>query len=310
MRSYGHLLSGMLIVGFLCCHSGALATQIEPTFVDEFQNWKLARGLTIRSLYFSPNWPLYARQSKHALQRGRIMLQLDKQGKATVNPKIEKYSWMWHDAIDPAKITRTFASMALAARGNRDQTMTCDLLPDSGYEVDVYHLDLRLDGDAVSAYRIRGVDISDPQWVGVLSKSSEMGNSRDKGELVGDKSAESKDILKDVSVRAVSKIELSNSSSIFIKSDGTISLSVFPQYGKLEEVTKDKAVELFGSPVVEEKRGTIEYCSYQLAELAGTNNAEIEVYHLDCKYGGDGRLICYRVRAASMPNTGWVRVNI
>lgn len=300
----------MLVVGFLCCHSGVSATQLEPAFADEYQNWKLARGLTIKSLYFSPNWPLYARQSKHALRRGRVMLQLDKQGKATINPKIEKYSWMWHDAIDPAKISRTFASMALAARGNRDQTMTCDLLPDSGYEVDVYHLDLRFDGDAVSAYRIRGVDISNPQWVDVLSKSSEMGHSRDNVEQLGGKSAESKDVLKDICVRAVYKIELSNRSSIFIRSDGTISLSVFPQYGKLEGVTKDKASELFGSPVIEEKRGTIEYCSYQLAEQAGTNNAEIEVYHLDCKYGGDGRLISYRVRAASMPNTDWVRINI
>lgn len=307
-------------------HLPVSAKQFAPGYTAKFQEWKRANELSIISLYFCPNWYLAARLNQERWLRGRIILQTNSSGEAVVNPKIEEFPSYFENLVELQTISKSVAQRELGGRVNKDLTVTCDLLTDVGnFENNVFHLDFKFDGEKLIEYRIRGCGIPAPKWIVVsgvdLQTSKEVWKDihqtyDDSGALRYPRERLTQQFKRDmdsrtgddVCVRSIAKVDWNDRASIFIKSDGTIALSVFQGYGSLEKVTVSNAVHIFGVPIVQEKKGARDFCTYQFGALTGSGELEIEVYHLDCEYDSDGRLMRYKVRATSMPNTDWVRI--
>jgi hypothetical protein len=136
-----------------------------------------ANHITFMSLHFCPHWSeyLYGEKEYKPINRPiRIMLKLDGEGNATVNPKNEPLGTSL-DNLDLSKVTEKAAQENWYGRNKPDGIITFDLIPESGMtEMDVYHLDAKFEnGKTMSSYRLRGIGIRNPRWVSLVDTSRE-----------------------------------------------------------------------------------------------------------------------------------------
>lgn len=148
----------------------AEATQIEPEAYAKYTEYNRLNHITIKPLRFCPGWR-NALRHKHdercELDDYRVILKVDGSGKANLNP-LEPYSFAW-SMFDFKSISAAYAKDWLGGKINIDGTTTCDLVSeDYNKEADIYHLDLKYVEGKLSQYRLRGIGISDPDWISVL----------------------------------------------------------------------------------------------------------------------------------------------
>lgn len=329
MRIAVRLLASILAFSAGCslCPS-ARASQFDPQFMEQYNQWKRSNRCEIISLYFCPNWYYASRVNSERVLKGRVVFQLNQNGDVLVNPKGSGFEFMWRDAVRLEDISQSVALAGLGGRVNKDRTITCDLLTENGsFENNVYHLDLKFDGEKLASYRVRGCGVVAPSWVEVIGKvvdarkstGDELQNRYDDSGAFGNwknriRQQHQRDLNNKIGdivcVHGISKIDWNENASIFINPDGTIGLSVFQGYKGVELVGTSNATQIFGSPVAQHKSGTKDVYTYHFGNFRDGDEAELRTYLLDCEFDSDGKLLRYYVRSDSLPGTDWVRVGI
>jgi hypothetical protein len=119
------------------------------------------------SLHFCPKWyeALYLGNQYKLMSRStRLMLKLNGDGSAIVNPKNESFGAS-QDNIDLQKVDDQTAKSLWGGHPDLNGVMTCDLVTEFGSsEMDIYHLDLKFANGQITSYRIRGNGILKPMW--------------------------------------------------------------------------------------------------------------------------------------------------
>lgn len=148
----------------------AEATQFEPEALAKYTEHNRLNHITITPLRFCPGWrkSLKAKHDQGCELNGfRTILKVDGAGKALLNPQ-EPFSFAW-SMFDFKSISAANAKDLFGGKINIDGTTTCDLVSeDCNKEANIYHLDLKYTEGKLSEYRLRGIGITNPDWISVL----------------------------------------------------------------------------------------------------------------------------------------------
>ena len=154
------LMAGLGIFAWSCI-SPALAS-LEPAPLD-------GKPVEVRKDLFQldmfPGWFKPRCDTKSYKGSSRLVVKLPVEGNAILNPRNEEPGWS-SDTIELKGLSLENAEMLWG----KPRGMTFDLLAGPrlrSADTDVYHLDTKFTNGELTSYRLRGIDISKPEWIAV-----------------------------------------------------------------------------------------------------------------------------------------------
>lgn len=113
-----------------------------------------------------PGWYNPRTDLKSIKGETRLLVRLEKDGSATVNPTSEGLGGI--EVISLRGLTLKAAQTVWGAGRGTNGNMTFDLITEASCpEKDIYHLDGKFKDNKLIAYRLRGIGISKPKWTSI-----------------------------------------------------------------------------------------------------------------------------------------------
>lgn len=151
-----------LIVSFVAAFAGpAKASQFEPAPISSPTNSRK----DLFQIDMFPGW-FKPRCKTHSYKgSSRLVVKLMQNGSAILNPKDEGFGWS-SNTIELKGLSLKNAELLWG----KPRGITFDLLAEPSLrsaDTDIFHLDTKFVDDELASYRLRGIDITKPEWVAV-----------------------------------------------------------------------------------------------------------------------------------------------